>query len=75
MKLDVSVLHYMSKEEWRVLAAIEMGMKNHEQARPHCRRSSTPATAARRLPPSHPSRWVAAVAARLPRRRPRLPWH
>jgi len=30
MKLDVSVLRYLSKEDFRVLTAIEMGMKNHE---------------------------------------------
>jgi hypothetical protein len=30
MKLDVSVLRYMTKEEFRVLTAIELGMKNHE---------------------------------------------
>eukprot|EP01006_Ploeotia_vitrea_P049282 TRINITY_DN67325_c0_g1_i1.p1 TRINITY_DN67325_c0_g1~~TRINITY_DN67325_c0_g1_i1.p1 ORF type:complete len:522 (-),score=265.74 TRINITY_DN67325_c0_g1_i1:46-1503(-) len=29
MKLDVSVLRYMSKEEFRVLTAVEMGMRNH----------------------------------------------
>lgn len=31
MKLDLTVLRYMSKEEFRVLTAIEMGMKNHDQ--------------------------------------------
>jgi len=30
MKLDPMVLRYMSKEEFRVLLAVEMGMKNHE---------------------------------------------
>jgi len=30
MKLDPEVLRYMSKEEFRVLLAVEMGMKNHE---------------------------------------------
>lgn len=30
MRLDVNVLRYMSKEEFRVLTAIELGMKNHE---------------------------------------------
>lgn len=30
MKLDVNVLRYLSKEEFRVLTAVEMGMKNHE---------------------------------------------
>lgn len=29
-KLDVTVLRYLSKEDFRVLTAIEMGMKNHE---------------------------------------------
>ncbi|KAF2351709.1 RIO2 kinase winged helix domain N-terminal [Trinorchestia longiramus] len=29
-KLDVSLLQYVSKEDFRVLLAIEMGMKNHE---------------------------------------------
>ena len=30
VKLDLQVLQYMSRDEWRVLTAIEMGMKNHE---------------------------------------------
>ncbi|XP_037495325.1 serine/threonine-protein kinase rio2 isoform X2 [Jatropha curcas] len=30
MKLDVEVLRYLSKEEFRVLTAVEMGMRNHE---------------------------------------------
>eukprot|EP00164_Ancoracysta_twista_P006879 GFYU01009683.1.p1 GENE.GFYU01009683.1~~GFYU01009683.1.p1 ORF type:complete len:509 (-),score=160.80 GFYU01009683.1:188-1714(-) len=30
MKLDVQALRYMSKEEFRVLTAVEMGMKNHD---------------------------------------------
>jgi RIO kinase 2 len=30
MKLDVNVLRYMTKEDFRVLVAIEMGMKNHD---------------------------------------------
>ncbi|XP_011176544.2 uncharacterized protein LOC105208416 [Zeugodacus cucurbitae] len=29
-KLDVTVLRYLTKEDFRVLTAIEMGMKNHE---------------------------------------------
>ena len=29
-KLDVTVLKYMSREDFRVLTAVEMGMKNHE---------------------------------------------
>ncbi|XP_053681320.1 uncharacterized protein LOC128732175 [Anopheles nili] len=29
-KLDVAVLRYLSKEDFRILTAIEMGMKNHE---------------------------------------------
>ncbi|KAJ8672713.1 hypothetical protein QAD02_003973 [Eretmocerus hayati] len=29
-KLDVQVMRYLSKEDFRVLTAIEMGMKNHE---------------------------------------------
>ncbi len=28
MKLDVNVLRYMSKEDFRVLTAVEMGQKN-----------------------------------------------
>lgn len=28
MKLDVNILRYLSKDEWRVLTAIEMGQKN-----------------------------------------------
>eukprot|EP00249_Psilotum_nudum_P006552 c19875_g1_i1 orf=271-1782(-) len=30
MKLDVNALRYLSKDEFRVLTAVEMGMKNHE---------------------------------------------
>lgn len=30
MKLDVNQLRYLSNEEFRVLTAVEMGMKNHE---------------------------------------------
>lgn len=30
MKLDVTVFRYMTKEEFRVLTAVEMGMRNHE---------------------------------------------
>eukprot|EP01103_Thecamoeba_quadrilineata_P012628 TRINITY_DN32_c0_g2_i1.p1 TRINITY_DN32_c0_g2~~TRINITY_DN32_c0_g2_i1.p1 ORF type:complete len:492 (-),score=107.37 TRINITY_DN32_c0_g2_i1:93-1532(-) len=30
MKLDVSKLRYLSKEDFRVLTGVEMGMKNHE---------------------------------------------
>lgn len=30
MKLDVSIMRHMCKEDWRVLTAVEMGMKNHE---------------------------------------------
>jgi len=29
-KLDVAMLRYLSKEHFRVLTAVEMGMKNHE---------------------------------------------
>lgn len=28
MKLDVNVLRYLSKEEWRTLTSVEMGQKN-----------------------------------------------
>lgn len=30
MKLDVSCMRYLSKEDYRVLEAVEMGMRNHE---------------------------------------------
>ena len=30
MKLDVTALRYLSKEDFRVLTAVEMGMKNHQ---------------------------------------------
>ncbi|PKA50852.1 RIO kinase 2 [Apostasia shenzhenica] len=30
MKLDVDALRYLSKEDFRVLTAVEMGMRNHE---------------------------------------------
>ena len=28
MKLDVNVLRYLSKDDWRVLTSVEMGEKN-----------------------------------------------
>ncbi len=30
VKLDLEVLRYMTRDEFRVLTAVEMGMKNHE---------------------------------------------
>ena len=30
MKLDVTCMRYLSKEDYRVLQAVEMGMRNHE---------------------------------------------
>ncbi len=30
VKLDVTALRYMTKEEFRTLAAVEQGMRNHE---------------------------------------------
>ena len=30
MKLDPDLIHYLTKEHFRVLIAVEMGMKNHE---------------------------------------------
>ncbi|CAK7325024.1 unnamed protein product [Dovyalis caffra] len=30
MKLDVEILRYLSKDDFRVLTAVEMGMRNHE---------------------------------------------
>lgn len=30
MKLDVTCMRYLSKDEYRVLTAIEMGMRNHD---------------------------------------------
>lgn len=30
MKLDVTNLRYLEPDDWRVLSAVEMGMKNHE---------------------------------------------
>lgn len=30
MKLDVNMLRYLSRDEFRVLTAVEMGQKNHE---------------------------------------------
>ena len=32
-KLNVTMLRYLSKEDFRVLTAVEMGMKNHEIVR------------------------------------------
>jgi len=44
MKLDVNVLRYLSKEEFRVLTSVEMGQKNVGRRSRRCRRF-------RRLPP------------------------
>jgi len=30
MKLDVSCMRYLSRDDYRVLTAVEMGMRNHE---------------------------------------------
>ena len=30
MRLNFDLLKYLSKDEWRVLTAIEMGLRNHE---------------------------------------------
>jgi RIO kinase 2 len=30
MKLDPDLIHFLTKEHFRVLTAVEMGMKNHE---------------------------------------------
>ena len=30
MKLDVNCMRYLSKDDYRVLVAVEMGMRNHE---------------------------------------------
>ncbi|KAF5842585.1 Rio2, N-terminal-domain-containing protein [Dunaliella salina] len=30
MKLDVNILRYLSKDDFRVLTAVEMGQKNHQ---------------------------------------------
>ena len=30
MKLDPTMLRYITKDEWRTLTAVEQGMKNHE---------------------------------------------
>ena len=29
VKLDANILRYLSKDDFRVLTAVEMGMKNH----------------------------------------------
>ncbi|CUV07020.1 unnamed protein product [Cryptosporidium hominis] len=34
MKLDVSNMRFISKDEWRILTAVEMGMRNHEYVSP-----------------------------------------
>lgn len=36
MKLDVDVLRYLSKEDFRVLTAVEMGMRNVISYPPLC---------------------------------------
>jgi hypothetical protein len=41
MKLDVNALRYLSKEDFRVLTAVEMGMRNVRPRNPYA-------------PPSHP---------------------
>lgn len=30
VKLDLSILRYLSRDDFRVLTAVEMGMKNHD---------------------------------------------
>ncbi|RYY77876.1 hypothetical protein EON63_18120 [archaeon] len=30
MKLDVTCMRYLTKDDYRVLTAVEMGMRNHE---------------------------------------------
>ena len=30
MKLDVSAMRYLTRDDFRVLVAVEMGMKNHD---------------------------------------------
>lgn len=35
MRLDPTYLEYISKDEMRVLLAVEMGMKNHEYVPSH----------------------------------------
>jgi len=30
MKLDVTCMRYLTKDDYRVLVAVEMGMRNHE---------------------------------------------
>ncbi|KAJ1605059.1 RIO-like kinase domain-containing protein [Cryptosporidium canis] len=34
MKLDVNNMRFISKDEWRILTAVEMGMRNHEYVSP-----------------------------------------
>jgi RIO kinase 2 len=35
MKLDANVFRYLTKDDWRVLTAVDMGMKNHELVSAH----------------------------------------
>lgn len=66
MKLDVNVLRYLAKEDFRVLTSVEMGQKNVSggRAAPARRQRAAP-------PPAAPA--AAAPPARLCRSRPRTP--
>jgi hypothetical protein len=59
MKLDVNVLRYLSKEEFRVLTAVEMGQKNVSI---QCRILRA-ADASRPLPRSRPELEAAGLGA------------
>ena len=49
MKLDPNQLRYLAREDFRVLTAVELGMRN-VRARPAARASPAPASSGRRPP-------------------------
>ena len=70
MKLDANVLRYLTKEEFRVLTAVEQGQKNVREARPvRAHRPARPGAPPRARGPARPARRRAARAAAAARAR------
>lgn len=73
MKLDAQMLRYLSRDDFRVLTAIEMGMRNHEVVPTELigtiaglKHGGSHKVSAR-SPPAHPRRGPAPSPARCPR--------
>ena len=60
MKLDVNVLRYLSREDFRVLTAVEMGQKNVSTRRPAGHAPARPLQVAFGPPPPSTSFCLAA---------------